>query len=48
MPGPDDPKVWREYKLSEAKVVVSCTGSDLDSDLELAVTLGKQHLIFRF
>ena len=33
---PDDPKVWREYKLSEAKVVVSCTGSDLDSDLELA------------
>ena len=33
---PNDPKVWREYKLSEAKVVVSCTGSDLDSDLELA------------
>ena len=33
---PDDPKVWREYKLSEAKIVVSCTGSDLDSDLELA------------
>mgnify|MGYP006154711335 FL=1 len=33
---PNDPAVWREYKLSEAKVVVSCTGSDLDSDLELA------------
>ena len=33
---PNDPKVWSEYKLSEAKVVVSCTGSDLDSDLELA------------
>ena len=33
---PNDPAVWKEYKLSEAKVVVSCTGSDLDSDLELA------------
>ena len=34
---PNDPKVWKEYKLSEAKVVVSCTGSDLNADLELAV-----------
>ena len=33
---PNDPKVWSEYKLSEAKVVVSCTGSDLEADLELA------------
>ena len=33
---PNDPKVWKEYKLSEAKVVVSCTGSDLNADLELA------------
>jgi len=33
---PNDPKVWREYKLCEAKVVVSCTGSDIDADLELA------------
>jgi len=33
---PADPKVWKEYKLSEAKVVVSCMGSDLDADIELA------------
>jgi CPA2 family monovalent cation:H+ antiporter-2 len=33
---PADPSVWKEYKLSEAKVVVSCTGSDLDADIELA------------
>ena len=25
---PADPKVWQEYKLSDAKVVVSCMGSD--------------------
>ena len=30
------PKVWQEYKLSEAKVVVSCMGSDLEADIELA------------
>ena len=33
---PADPKVWQEYKLSEAKVVVSCMGSDLEADIELA------------
>ena len=33
---PADPKVWQEYKLSEAKVVVSCMGSDLEADTELA------------
>ncbi|MBC8259289.1 MAG: cation:proton antiporter [SAR324 cluster bacterium] len=33
---PTDPAVWKEYKLCEAKVVVSCTGSDLDADLALA------------
>ena len=33
---PADPKVWQEYKLSEAKVVVSCMGSDLEADMELA------------
>ena len=38
---PADPAVWREYKLSEAKVVVSCTGSDIDADVELAGYLKK-------
>ena len=33
---PADPKVWQEYKLSDAKVVVSCMGSDLEADMELA------------
>jgi len=33
---PNDPKVWQEYKLSAAKVVVSCMGSDLEADIQLA------------
>ena len=33
---PADPNVWTEYKLSSAKVVVSCIGSDVDADVELA------------
>ena len=33
---PSDPNVWKEYKLSEAKVIISCTGSDVDADVELA------------
>ena len=33
---PTDPKVWQEYKISDAKVVVSCMGSDLDADIDLA------------
>jgi len=33
---PADPNVWNEYKLSSAKVIISCTGSDVDADVELA------------
>jgi CPA2 family monovalent cation:H+ antiporter-2 len=33
---PSDPNVWNEYKLNKAKVVISCTGSDVDADVELA------------
>ena len=33
---PTDPKVWSEYKLDEARVVVSCLGNDLDADIKLA------------
>ena len=32
---PTDPNVWKENKLSAAKVIVSCTGSDVDADVEL-------------
>ena len=28
--------MWNEYKLNKAKVVISCTGSDVDADVELA------------
>jgi CPA2 family monovalent cation:H+ antiporter-2 len=38
---PADPAVWREYKLSEAKVVISCSGNDIDADVELAGYLKK-------
>jgi len=39
---PTDPKVWEEYKLSDAKVVISCLGDDIDADIELSIFL-KHH-----
>ena len=39
---PTDPKVWEEYKLSDAKVVISCLGDDIDADIELSSFL-KHH-----
>ena len=33
---PTDPKAWIEYKLTEAKVVISCLGEDIESDVGIA------------
>ena len=33
---PTDRKAWQEYKLTDAKVVISCLGEDIDADVELA------------
>ena len=33
---PTDSKAWREYKLTDAKVVISCLGEDLEADIGIA------------
>ncbi len=33
---PTDQKTWEEYKLSDAKVVISCLGDDLEADIALS------------